>query len=624
LKNESSNSHKVVADHIRSTSFLIADGITPENEGRGYVLRRILRRSSRFLYKHNIKEPFLYECSEVVCNISNDFPDLKKNINKISETIKTEEIKYLKTLGKGIDMIDEYLKNNNKLDADMIFTLYDTYGFPYEITEEIALEKKITLDKDGYEKLMLAQKERARGSKSFKDKVVFKLDTDYQTNFIGYDKNNEKGKVVAIYNHDNEVKIASSIDEKYSIILSDTCLYPEGGGQGAYGIAQWRGSRLDDLNAFAKANMPQEAVPPLTAKMNGKKPMSLLSFMQPDNSGMNLGQRLMKRDPTTGLNLFGRIGRGLDALVLPSSRMGDQITAQGAQRAEYEKGQLDVNNTIAFFEARAKEGDQLAADLLAAVRNKTIDAPTAMSMYYKEKFAKPDKTFTQMTGAQLNKERNTTSFDPKELYQVGSDGSVSEVKKKPLVDLGASTSKFNELDDKLLSSTGEIGLSAVSSLKRIDRLEALLGDMGGAATSIKAFAGRFGIPTTGLDEIQAAEALISSLVPLQRPAGSGPMSDADLALFKRSLPQLINTPEGNRLIIETMRGIAQYDAMGFDIIQEYRAGAIDKVEAFNRLRNRPDPTAWLKTSTSTFDNQGNQETLEIPDGPTITFSNPNQ
>ena len=399
---------------------------------------------------------------------------------------------------------------------------------------------------------------------------------------------------------------------------------PEGGGQGAYGIAQWRGSRLDDLNAFAKANRPQEAGTPLTAKMNGRKPMSLLSFMQPDNSGMNLGQRLMKRDPATGLNLFGRIGRGLDAVVLPSSRMGEQIAQQGAQRAEYEKGQLDINNTIAFFEARSKEGDKLATDLLAAIRNRTIDAPTAMSMYYKEKFAKPDKTFTQMTGEQLNKERNTTSFDPKELYQVGSDGSISEVKKKPLVDLGGATDKFVTLDDELLHNTGKIGLNAATSLKRIDRLASLIGDMGGAVTSIKAFAGRFGIPTENLSDIQAAEALISSLVPLQRPEGSGPMSDADLALFKRSLPQLINTPEGNRLIIETMRGIAEYDAMGFSIIQDYRAGEIDKVTAFKRLFERPDPTAWLKTSNRTFDDEGTPETLEIPNGPTITFSNPNQ
>jgi alanyl-tRNA synthetase len=165
------------------------------------------------------------------CNTSSDFPDLKTNINKISETIKTEEIKYLKTLGKGIDMIDAHLKNNATLDADTIFTLYDTYGFPYEITEEIALENKISLDKQGYEKLMLAQKEKARGSKSFKEKSILKLDTNHETSFIGYSKNNQKAKVLAIYHENNEVKEASLINNNYSVILSDTCLYPEGGGQ---------------------------------------------------------------------------------------------------------------------------------------------------------------------------------------------------------------------------------------------------------------------------------------------------------------------------------------------------------------------------------------------------------
>lgn len=118
---------------------------------------------------------------------------------------------------------------------------------------------------------------------------------------------------------------------------------PEGGGQGAYGIAQWRGSRLDDLNAYAKANRPQEAGTPLTAKMNGRKPMSLLSFMQPDNSGMNLGQRIMRRDPTSGLNVFGRLGAGLDALVLQGTGIGDQIRAQGLQRAETMKQNLTAD-----------------------------------------------------------------------------------------------------------------------------------------------------------------------------------------------------------------------------------------------------------------------------------------
>jgi alanyl-tRNA synthetase len=222
---------KILLDHIRACCHLINDNVIPDREGRGYVLRRILRRSSRFLYKHNIKDPFLFECSEVICNTSSDFPDLKKNINKISEIIKTEEIKYLKTLGKGIDMIDAHLKNNASLDADTIFTLYDTYGFPYEITEEIALENKISLDKQGYEKLMLAQKEKARGNKSFKDKSILKLDTNHETSFIGYNKNNQKAKVLAIYHENNEVKEASSINNNYSVILSDSCLYPEGGGQ---------------------------------------------------------------------------------------------------------------------------------------------------------------------------------------------------------------------------------------------------------------------------------------------------------------------------------------------------------------------------------------------------------
>ena len=222
---------KILLDHIRACCHLINDNVIPDREGRGYVLRRILRRSSRFLYKHNIKDPFLFECSEVICNTSSDFPDLKTNINKISETIKTEEIKYLKTLGKGIDMIDAHLKNNATLDADTIFTLYDTYGFPYEITEEIALENKISLDKQGYEKLMLAQKEKARGSKSFKEKSILKLNTNHETSFIGYSKNNQKAKVLAIYHENNEVKEASSINNNYSVILSDTCLYPEGGGQ---------------------------------------------------------------------------------------------------------------------------------------------------------------------------------------------------------------------------------------------------------------------------------------------------------------------------------------------------------------------------------------------------------
>ena len=111
------------------------------------------------------------------------------------------------------------------------------------------------------------------------------------------------------------------------------------------------------------------------------------------------------------------------------------------------------------------------------------------------------------------------------------------------------------------------------------------------AANLKQIAGNFGIPTEGLDDIQAAAALINSLVPAQRPPGSGPMSDADLDLFKKSLPRIINQPGGNQIILNTMRGIAQYDAMGSDIVQRFRAGTISKVDAFKELNNRPDPFA---------------------------------
>ena len=115
--------------------------------------------------------------------------------------------------------------------------------------------------------------------------------------------------------------------------------------------------------------------------------------------------------------------------------------------------------------------------------------------------------------------------------------------------------------------------------------------------SVKEFAGNFGIQTDGLDDIQAANALISALVPAQRPPGSGPMSDADLELFKRSLPRIINSPGGNQIIINTMRGLAEYDAEGGRIVQRLRKREITQAQAFELLNNRADPFAAFKAPT---------------------------
>ena len=155
--------------------------------------------------------------------------------------------------------------------------------------------------------------------------------------------------------------------------------------------------------------------------------------------------------------------------------------------------------------------------------------------------------------------------------------------------------KFAELDARALSDVAGVGATASRSLAQINRLEALLGNIdSGMGAGIKQFAGNFGIETEGLDDIQAASALINSLVPAQRPPGSGPMSDADLDLFIKSLPRIINSPGGNQIIINTMRGLTEYDAEGGRIVQMLRNKKITQAQAFEMLNNRADPFANFK------------------------------
>ena len=158
--------------------------------------------------------------------------------------------------------------------------------------------------------------------------------------------------------------------------------------------------------------------------------------------------------------------------------------------------------------------------------------------------------------------------------------------------------EFGKLDAQSLADVAKVGATASRSLAQIGRLEALLGNIdSGMGASIQQFAGNFGIQTEGLDDIQAAAALINALVPAQRPPGSGPMSDADLELFKQSLPRIINSPGGNQIIINTMRGLAEYDAEGARIVQRLRRKEITQADAFELLNSRADPFAAFKAPT---------------------------
>ena len=205
--------------------------------------------------------------------------------------------------------------------------------------------------------------------------------------------------------------------------------------------------------------------------------------------------------------------------------------------------------------------------------------------------------FRQVTGAELG----LTGADAQKLFNVSPENQITAIGGAgTTVNVDAGTGgKFEETfaksDAERLAMVEDTGLAAIRNVARIDRLDQLLQTAPqGMEGNLKAFAGEFGVATEGLNDIQAAQGLINALVPEQRAPGSGPMSDADLALFKQSLPRIINQPGGNRAIVQTMRAIAQYDAQGAEIVQRLRNQEIDRTEAFNLLKSRPDPLAGMR------------------------------
>lgn len=228
----------------------------------------------------------------------------------------------------------------------------------------------------------------------------------------------------------------------------------------------------------------------------------------------------------------------------------------------------------------------------ATVGGSLIDANTGQPIYQA-----PQERFTSITGPQAQQ----LGLDPNKAYNVGPDGKITPIAESGVtVNVGGGEKldeEFAKLDAKSLADVSTSGMQAQRNLGRIGQLESLLKSAPNGFGALAAQrAGEWGINTEGLDSIQAAQAVINSLVPEQRPAGSGPMSDADLELFKQSLPRIINTPQGNQTIIDTMRGIAQYDAKGAEIIQRFRRKELSRSEAFEELHNRPNPLANFKSS----------------------------
>ena len=222
---------KVIADHIRSCSFLIADGVLPSNEGRGYVLRRIIRRAVRHGYKLGQSKPFFHKLvADLVKEMGDAYPELKEKQVQIEEALKNEESRFAQTLETGMALLENALaKGSKKLDGEIIFKLYDTYGFPYDLTADICRERNIELDEAGFEREMEAQRARARAAQSFKANAQLPYEGQ-DTEFKGYSERQTESKVLALYKDGEQVNELNE-GEEGAIVIDFTPFYAESGGQ---------------------------------------------------------------------------------------------------------------------------------------------------------------------------------------------------------------------------------------------------------------------------------------------------------------------------------------------------------------------------------------------------------
>nr|WP_319513429.1 alanine--tRNA ligase [uncultured Cohaesibacter sp.] len=259
---EAKASHRVIADHLRSTSFLIADGVLPSSDGRGYVLRRIMRRAMRHARLLGSQDPIIYKMvPTLVREMGQAFPELVRAEALITETLKLEESRFGKTLSRGLQLLDDATDGMDKgdsLDGETAFKLYDTYGFPLDLTQDALRARSIEVDVDGFDTAMARQKAEARANwagsgEAATDAIWFDVSEKVgATDFLGYDRERTEGAVVALVKDGAEVDSLKAGDEA-SIILNQTPFYGESGGQiGDTGVMIADGIRFEVTDTVKK------------------------------------------------------------------------------------------------------------------------------------------------------------------------------------------------------------------------------------------------------------------------------------------------------------------------------------------------------------------------------------
>jgi len=230
---DDSRSLRVVADHIRSCAFLLIDGVIPSNEGRGYVLRRIIRRAVRHGARLGATEPFFYRLVEPLVAVLGDaYPALAEQQGRVEEQLKLEEERFALTLEQGLQILEREVAElgGDTLPGELVFRLYDTYGFPADLTADIARERGLQIDMEGFETNMAEQRDRARAAGSFNAHATVSVDLDLVSEFTGYDQHDRSAEVTALYRDGEPVQSVSAGDQAL-VILDQSPFYAESGGQ---------------------------------------------------------------------------------------------------------------------------------------------------------------------------------------------------------------------------------------------------------------------------------------------------------------------------------------------------------------------------------------------------------
>jgi len=245
IKDLTNSSLRVIADHIRSCAFLVVDGVMPSNEGRGYVLRRIIRRAIRHGYQLGIRDIFFFKLvAPLVMEMGGAYPELAVAQEQVERVLKVEEDRFAETLEQGMKILESCVEklDSSVIPGEVVFQLYDTYGFPVDLTADYARENNLTIDHAGFDLAMTAQRERARAAKNFGDGYNQTIKLESETQFTGYQQLTTQTKIIGLFQHSQAVDTLSQDDEGV-VVLESTPFYGESGGQiGDKGLIEVEGA----------------------------------------------------------------------------------------------------------------------------------------------------------------------------------------------------------------------------------------------------------------------------------------------------------------------------------------------------------------------------------------------